>query len=128
MLKFSLQSKITHEFNSFQEKALDFESVLCHRDLGLEHILESGDVITGVIDWGDSCIGDPAFDLTGILMGFGEEAAGNISGNLDYPPEYLERARFYSRIAPFYECLHGINIRDEKHIKAGLEKINASFR
>jgi aminoglycoside 2''-phosphotransferase len=127
MLKPSVQAEITHEFKRFHETVLNFKPVLCHRDLSLEHILESGDVITGVIDWGDSCIGDPAFDITGLLMGLGEEVTRNISDNLDFPPDYLERARFYSGISPFYKCLYGYDIGDEKHIKTGLEIINTNF-
>lgn len=126
-LSSDLRAMITNEFNRFQETLLEFNPVLCHRDLGLEHIMESGGLITGVIDWGDSCIGDPAFDLTGLLMGFGEDAARCISDNLDFPPDYLERARFYSKVSPFFECIYGIDIDDEAHIKTGLEKINKAF-
>jgi aminoglycoside 2''-phosphotransferase len=126
-LETSIQAKITKEFNNFHETEFKFKPTLCHRDLTTDHILESGGEITGIIDWGDSCIGDQAFDLTGLVMGFGEKALKNVSRKLEYPPEYLERAWFYSHVSPFYEYLYGKEVQDEKRIKSGLEKINKTF-
>lgn len=120
-------SKIDDEFTSFLETDLDFNPVICHRDLTSDHILELDGRITGVIDWGDSCVGDPAFDLTGLLMDFGDQVAQNIIDKLDYPAEYLVRARFYGKMAPIYETLYGLEIENEEHIKQGLEKINKAF-
>ena len=119
--------KIESEFARFQESDLDFSPVICHRDLTSDHILELDGRITGIIDWGDACVGDPAFDLTGILMDYGEKAAQYISDNLGYPAKYLTRAHFYGKVAPFYEALFGYKIEDEEHIKKGLEKINKTF-
>src|SRR5690606_29505610 len=35
----------------------------CHNDLGAEHVLAEGGTVTGVIDWSDAEIADPAYDL-----------------------------------------------------------------
>ena len=45
--------------------------VLAHGDLHLRHLLvgESGDA-SGVIDWGDICLADPAVDLSLAYSGF----------------------------------------------------------
>ena len=127
LLEPGIQARISQTFKEFLATEFTFNSVLCHRDLSTDHILESEGVITGIIDWGDACIGDPAFDLTGLLMGYGEGVAVKISGNLGYPEEYLDRARFYGKIASFYEALYGIELNDENHIKAGLKKINKIY-
>jgi len=37
--------------------------VLAHGDLHLRHVLVDGSSMSGVIDWGDVCVGDPAIDL-----------------------------------------------------------------
>ncbi len=126
-LKPSTIAKINRVFNELLDAETIFKPTLCHRDLTTDHILESEGKITGIIDWGDSCIGDPAFDLTGLVMGFGEKALKNVSRKLEYPPEYLERAWFYSHVSPFYEYLYGKEVQDEKRIKSGLEKINKTF-
>lgn len=45
--------------------------VLVHGDLHLRHLLVSEDgLATGVIDWGDSCLADPALDLSLAYAGF----------------------------------------------------------
>ncbi len=48
---------------------------ICHGDLHLRHLLvtESGSV-TGVIDWGDLCLGDPAIDLSIAYLAFADPA------------------------------------------------------
>lgn len=37
--------------------------VLCHGDLHVRHVLVERGELTGVLDWGDVCIGDPSIDL-----------------------------------------------------------------
>lgn len=37
--------------------------VLCHGDLHVRHVLVDRGELTGVIDWGDVCVGDPSMDL-----------------------------------------------------------------
>jgi aminoglycoside phosphotransferase (APT) family kinase protein len=39
------------------------ERVLVHGDLHFRHLLVEGRSLTGVIDWGDVCLGAPAMDL-----------------------------------------------------------------
>jgi aminoglycoside phosphotransferase (APT) family kinase protein len=40
-------------------------SVLVHGDLHMRHVLvDDAGAITGVIDWGDVCAGDPAVDMS----------------------------------------------------------------
>jgi aminoglycoside phosphotransferase (APT) family kinase protein len=37
--------------------------VLLHGDLHVRHVLVGGGALSGVIDWGDVCVGDAAIDL-----------------------------------------------------------------
>jgi aminoglycoside phosphotransferase (APT) family kinase protein len=39
------------------------DAVLLHGDLHLRHVLVEGGALSGVIDWGDACLGDPSVDL-----------------------------------------------------------------
>jgi len=71
---------------------------LVHNDLWAEHILidpDSGGV-SGVIDWGDVVIGDPAVDFAGLYTWFGkswvEQVLANYSRSLD--TEGMARARY----------------------------------
>lgn len=45
--------------------------VLAHADLGAEHILERDGLLTGVIDWSDAAITDPALDFARLYRDFG---------------------------------------------------------
>src|SRR4051794_38580592 len=48
---------------------------LCHDDLGIEHVLMDGHgTVTGVIDWGDAAVTDPAGDLGRIHRDLGPAA------------------------------------------------------
>ena len=38
-------------------------NVLLHGDLHVRHVLVEQDTLSGVIDWGDVCVGDPSIDL-----------------------------------------------------------------
>ena len=44
---------------------------LTHADLGAEHLLEAGGALTGVLDWSDAAVTDPALDFARLLRDFG---------------------------------------------------------
>lgn len=46
---------------------------LLHNDLGSEHVLVDGDTLTGIIDFGDLDIGDPAVELANTAAWLGAE-------------------------------------------------------
>lgn len=49
--------------------------VFCHDDLGAEHVLVDAEgTVTGVIDWSDAVVADPAGDLGRILRDLGPRA------------------------------------------------------
>lgn len=45
--------------------------VLCHNDLGAEHLLAQDGGLTGIIDWSDAALTDPAVDFARLLRDFG---------------------------------------------------------
>jgi aminoglycoside phosphotransferase (APT) family kinase protein len=69
--------------------------VLIHADLGAEHVFAEHGRITGVIDWGDAAIGDPALDLGRLMRDFGATAGG-------------ERARFYAVCTALEDLAYGL--------------------
>ncbi len=73
----------------------------CHNDLEAEHALVDvgANTFTGVIDWTDAAIADPAYDLALIYRDLGPEVfdltlAHNDGGRFDAD---RERAVFYAR-------------------------------
>lgn len=71
-----------------------------HNDLGAEHILvgDHGDV-TGIIDWTDAAVTDPARDIGSIYRDLGPDAAVNVAEGLDGPltEDEVGRIRFHAR-------------------------------
>ncbi len=108
-----------------------FQPALIHGDLSGEHILfdvgQGG--ITGVIDWEDAAIGDPAFDFTGLLGDYGPEVAQRVLAAYHGPadPGMLSRACFYAAIGPFHEVLFGLDAGLTQHVATGLEALGETW-
>lgn len=73
-----------------------FDSAFTHSDLGPEHMLCRDGRLIGVIDWGDARVGDPALDYAWLLNG--------PFPHWDVDDELRRRARFYWRLAPWFEA------------------------
>jgi aminoglycoside phosphotransferase (APT) family kinase protein len=98
------------------ETLVGFTPTLLHADLGREHLLVRNRHLAGVIDWGDARIGDPALDYSWLLNG--------PFADWDVDPDLRRRARFYYRLAPWYETHYGLFTRQPAHVDAGLTGIN----
>ncbi|QLY32532.1 aminoglycoside phosphotransferase family protein [Nocardia huaxiensis] len=55
-----------------------YEPAVMHADVSLDHLLVTGDRITGVIDFGDLQIGDPDYDLCYLWTDAGAEFVGRV--------------------------------------------------
>jgi aminoglycoside 2''-phosphotransferase len=114
------------------EALFAFKPVLIHCDLACEHIfcdLLRG-ILTGVIDWGDATIGDPALDFVGLHNGRGREFTERVlayyKGRVDF--EFWKRIDFYLCYGPFLELLYGSYTGSEKFLQKGIEGLHAMFR
>jgi len=125
-----VQAKWSARWNEFleHEENFHFAPVLVHRDLTMEHILCDPDslTVTGVIDWGDATVGDPAIDFTGMLLDYGttvmEQALQHYQAEID--DTLRGRAAFYAQLVPFYEVLYGLAIDDAEYVDQGLERLH----
>jgi aminoglycoside 2''-phosphotransferase len=120
------QEWTTGHFEGFLNDASNFEyePVLKHGDFGPSNILfdQGKQTVSGVIDFGSSGMGDPAYDFAGLLSGYGE---GFIELCGDVYPEVkvlMRRIRFYQGTFALLEALFGIEHGDEEAFEAGLEK------
>jgi hypothetical protein len=104
---------------------LSFTPSVMHGDLAPEHVLcNTAGLITGVIDWTDARIGDPAVDLAWLVHGTDSEFAGAVLGS--YPakdPAMVERARFYYQVVPWHVLLFGLEERRAELIESGLADV-----
>jgi aminoglycoside phosphotransferase (APT) family kinase protein len=73
---------------------------LVHGDLVDEHILlDDAGGVSGVIDWGDSCLADPVIDFGGLYAWLGEDFARNVLAHyaLPWDPSFLDQIAFRAR-------------------------------
>jgi aminoglycoside phosphotransferase (APT) family kinase protein len=107
-------------FLSAPPPADGFEPVFSHNDLGIEHVLVDAATwrVSGVIDWTDAAIVDPAFDFGKLLRDLGPTALitalrhydrGDVAG-------ISERAMFYARCTVFEDLAHGIATDQEAYV------------
>lgn len=101
-----------------------FDCALIHRDLGCEHILvdPAAHSLTGVIDWGDASMGDPAMDFVGLLTALGPAFVERVLRHYPLPTDsaFWGRMRFYAAIIPFYFLNIGALEGDQARIAEGL--------
>jgi aminoglycoside phosphotransferase (APT) family kinase protein len=102
-----------------------FTPALLHADLGSVHLRCRGGRLVGVIDWGDTRIGDPALDFSWLLHDHprGNEILAAYEGTVD--GGFSERALFYHRLAPWYEADYGLVVERPVHVAASLAEIRA---
>ena len=91
-----------------------------HADLGPEHIRVVAERVTGVIDWGDSGIGDPALDLAWTTLGADRPFADAVL--LGYRPDeaLVARARDWHQLGPWHEVLYGLGEGGREFVESGL--------
>ena len=96
--------------------------MLKHGDFGPSNILYSKDEerVTGVIDFGSSGLGDPAYDFAGLLSGYGEPFVESFAKVYPAVEVFFERIRFYRGTFALLEALFGIENDDERALEAGL--------
>jgi aminoglycoside phosphotransferase (APT) family kinase protein len=104
-----------------------FEPVVVHGDLGPEHLLvdPSSGRLTGVIDFGDCGIGDPAIDIAGLLIALGEQVMPELLAAYGRAEDtaLLERARRYRRLGPLHEVIYGLDAGGEAFVVSGLNGV-----
>lgn len=103
-------------------RSRQFTPVIVHADLNPDHVLidpATGEV-TGVIDFGDACIGDPAIDFAG----FPEEIVASMLATYGRDgPGLLHRSQVLARAIPLHAIHFGALVRDETILSAGLAEL-----
>ena len=96
---------------------------LVHNDLWAEHILVdtcSGGV-SGVIDWADAVIGDPAIDFASLYTWYGESLLENVlahyTGTLD--GEVISRSRYLAACLAIHNITLGRDMDRVEWVEAG---------
>lgn len=119
------QQWVMMHFESFlgDASSFTFQSVLKHGDFGPSNILYNAGVqaVCGIIDFGGSALGDPAFDFAGLLSGYGEAFVKACTTVYPDGDSLLPRARFYQGIFALMEALFGVENNDPQAFESGIE-------
>ncbi|MEU0040486.1 MULTISPECIES: phosphotransferase [unclassified Streptomyces] len=104
-----------------------------HNDLGIEHVLVDPVTwtVTGVIDWSDAAVVDPAHDFGLLHRDLGPAAAGAALSSYRTDVNDLaalhERAVFYARCGVFEDLAHGIETGQGKYVDKSLAALDWLF-
>jgi aminoglycoside phosphotransferase (APT) family kinase protein len=109
-----------------------FKSVFAHNDLGIEHILVNPGTqqITGVLDWSDAALADPAHDFGKIYRDLGPEVFRETrrayTANAD--AELEQRAVFYSKCGVLEDLAYGVAHKKDTYIHKCLTSLRWLYR
>ncbi|WP_041733326.1 phosphotransferase [Conexibacter woesei] len=100
-------------------------AALVHGDLGPEHVLVQDGRLSGVIDWSDAHVGDPAIDLAWTLHGATSAFASALAERYGVDAELRARALLWHRLGPWYEVLHGVETAAPETVASGVDGVLA---
>lgn len=93
---------------------------LVHGDLGPAHIRVVDQQVTGIIDWGDSCVTDPALDLAWTLSGSAPTFASALAAAYRPSEDLVARSQDWHRWGPWHEVLYGLGSGGDAFVESGL--------
>lgn len=106
-----------------------FQPTVIHGDLVAEHVLGDGQRITGIIDWADAKVADPADDLAWVAVGADEKALDTLieaysMARQEQPDRHLtERARIAGELALARWLLHGARMDDSAVVDDAIQML-----
>jgi len=128
-----LRRAVARGFDDFYRtmRATRFRPVALHRDLGADHLLWDTTTHrpTGVIDWEDLALGDPAFDLTALVdLGPVSPARWTAARRAVRDRTFDTRLDFYRRVRPIYAVIHAAETGDRTWLRRFLPMLRDGFR
>ena len=112
-------------------KHVEWSPTLCHGDLTSDHILTDSSGaghITGIIDFGDVCVGDPAGDFVWRLE-YGDDFFRRVLASYHAPVGDLEafarRVTYRARLMPTVEIAYGLETNNAAYVEEGRRSLRA---
>lgn len=103
---------------------------LTHSDFAPAHVLAEDGELRGVVEWSHAAIADPAIDFAGLLAGVSSTWLHLVIEYYDRPTgdRFMDRVRYYHRVAPLHDILHGSTSGDRAIVRAGVKAFAARTR
>jgi aminoglycoside phosphotransferase (APT) family kinase protein len=117
--------RVVEAFLAAPPPAEGWTPVFSHNDLGIEHVLvdPGAGMVTGVIDWGDAAIVDPAIDFGLLYRDLGpaaDAAMGSYRTEVNDLVALQERAVFYARCSVFEDLAYGLQTGRDRYVDKSL--------
>lgn len=103
-------------------------TAVVHADLGPDHVRVNGGAVAGIIDWIDSCIGDPAIDLAWVLHGTSAAFAESVSSGYDVERRLRRRALDWHALGPWHQVTYGWDVDDHECAADGMAGLVSRLR
>ncbi|MER7345844.1 aminoglycoside phosphotransferase family protein [Streptomyces aurantiacus] len=88
--------------------------VVLHNDLKGEHLMvSSAGRVSGVLDWADAALGDPAEDVAGLALSVGASAAVRVATAAGHAPEVARRGVLLARYDTAIRLAERLRGRDD---------------
>jgi aminoglycoside 2''-phosphotransferase len=119
-----VRTRIERLFTAYlaDERHFEFRPVLRHGDFGSSNILYDRRTcrLTGIVDFGSAAVGDPAYDVAGLLASYGEEFVEASARTYPQIEGFMARVEFYQQTFALEEALFGVENDDEAAFRAGM--------
>ena len=99
------------------------DACLVHGDLGPMHVLVVDGRLSGVIDWSDAVIGDPALDLAWTMNGTPPAFSDALATAYGVTPALRARGLLWHRLGPWWEALGGVDFLGQEYVESGLSGV-----
>ncbi|MGE7882375.1 aminoglycoside phosphotransferase family protein [Bacillus sp. NPDC094077] len=149
-LQTKLNQYLTNNLTSFQKSALNrlfenffaciatstFQNTIIHADFTHHHILfhKQNKTISGVIDFGDAQIGDPAFDFAGLYYDFGHEFTTSVYEQYStlishHDPLLIHRITTFYQYSPLlHNLIYNIETNNEIELSKCVKQLKARLQ
>lgn len=110
-----------------------YSPTFSHNDLGIEHVLVDPVTwtVTGIVDWSDAAVVDPAYDFGLLHRDLGPAATRAAISSYRTDVNDLaalgERAVFYARCSVFEDLAHGVETDQGKYVDKSLAAMEWLF-
>lgn len=111
-----------------EDERFDFEPVLIHGDLAMEHVLvDDHGGLSGVIDFGDAMVADPALDFAGFPDGLALSVLYLYGDDPEVRDGVWLRRELYRRAGPLHAIWAGVELGRADLLRSGIDDLRRTF-